>query len=148
MKVYFSYAILIIVIICSHADCKSQALPTRDSIEITDILFSQQEAWNNGNLKLYMNAYWKSDSLRFITKKGVTYGWYSTMDKYKNAYPDKASMGILKFGVLSLEYLSETKVLLTGTWELEAKGTVIKGIFTLIWKRMNGKWVIILDHTS
>jgi hypothetical protein len=36
-------------------------------------------AWNRGDLsKRFMDTYWKSDSLMFIGKSGVTYGWQNT----------------------------------------------------------------------
>ena len=33
----------------------------------------------------------------FIGSKGITYGWDSTLARYKRNYPDKATMGKLTF---------------------------------------------------
>ena len=37
----------------------------------------------NGNLEEFMSFYWKSDSLMFIGKNGIQYGWQKTLDNYK-----------------------------------------------------------------
>jgi hypothetical protein len=49
------------------------------------ILFSmseQEKAWNKGDIEGYMAYYWKSDSLKFIGKSGITYGWNTTLLHY------------------------------------------------------------------
>ena len=38
----------------------------------------QEDAWNNGNIENFMNVYWKNDSLVFIGKSGINYGWDKT----------------------------------------------------------------------
>jgi hypothetical protein len=57
----------------------------------------QQTAWNNANIDEYMSYYGHNDSLQFIGKKGITYGYQNTLDNYKKSYPDAASMGKLFF---------------------------------------------------
>jgi hypothetical protein len=70
-------------------------------------LAQQTSAWNNGKLDDFMNGYWQSDSLMFIGKSGITYGWQKTLDNYKKVYPDTASMGKLNFDLLSVKRLSD-----------------------------------------
>jgi hypothetical protein len=70
-------------------------------------LAQQTSAWNNGKLDDFMNGYWQSDSLMFIGKSGITYGWQKTLDNYKKGYPDTASMGKLNFDLLSVKRLSD-----------------------------------------
>ena len=57
-------------------------------------------------------------------------------------------MGQLTFGVKSIEKLSRKVIMLVGTWDLDRKSGPIGGYFTLMFKKIKGKWVIIADHTS
>ena len=95
-----------------------------------------------------MEGYWKSDSLRFIGKSGINYGWQATLDNYKKSYPDKAAMGQLEFDILSVEPLGSENYLVTGKWKLTRESDNPNGLFTLVWKRFGDDCKIIYDHSS
>jgi len=107
----------------------------------------QEASWNNGDIKGFMEHYWKDDSLKFIGGKRITYGWQKTLDNYIKGYPDKQAMGILKFTIVEATQLSKNSIYVIGKWELE-KEKPAGGHFTLLWKKIDGKWVIVADHTS
>lgn len=115
---------------------------------IEKIMHEQEFAWNNGDIDRFMASYWQDDSLEFIGKSGITYGWKNTLDNYKKNYPDKATMGKLSFSIISVEQLSETACFVIGKWSLEREKGNIGGHFTLLWKKIDEKWVIVTDHTS
>jgi ketosteroid isomerase-like protein len=114
---------------------------------VSNIMAAQVLAWNNADIKGFMDHYWNSDSLMFIGSKGVTYGWQKTFDNYVKNYPNKEAMGVLKFTIIKTEQLSKTSIYVIGKWELE-KEKPAGGHFTLLWKKINNKWVIVSDHTS
>lgn len=120
-----------------------------DKTLILQLLINQKNAWNDGNLEQYMMGYWKSDSLSFIGKKGITKGWQATFDNYKKSYPDKESMGQLEFDILKVEILSPTHAYVVGKWDLtrNEKGN-IGGYFSLLLKKLGKRWVIVSDHSS
>ena len=68
---------------------------TKPEQAIRNILAQQTIAWNQGNLDAFMKGYWKSDSLVFVGKSGLTYGYRQTLNNYKKNYPDTAHMGKL-----------------------------------------------------
>lgn len=105
-------------------------------------------AWNSGNLDHFMDTYWKNDSLMFIGKSGVTYGWQNTLDNYKKSYPDTAAMGKLSFDILHVKRLSVLYYSVVGKWHLNRSIGNIGGHFTLIFKKIKNKWLIISDHSS
>src|SRR6478672_8201981 len=74
------------------------------------LMTAQESSWNNGDLDAFMNSYWKSDSLKFIGSKGITYGWQHTLDNYKRSYPSKKEMGVLKFTIIEATELSKEAV--------------------------------------
>lgn len=114
---------------------------------VINAMQKQQEAWNSGNIEAFMAYYWKSDSLKFIGSKGITYGWQKTLDNYKKAYPNKTAMGQLTFTLIEVKQLSKQYVHVIGKWALE-KEKPAGGFFTLLWKKVEGRWVILSDHTS
>lgn len=115
---------------------------------IRKVMLEQQEAWNRADIESFMEGYWKSDSLKFIGRNGITYGWKTTLENYKKGYPTAEAMGKLTFTILSLEVLSETSAYMIGRWQLKRQTDEPGGHFTLLWRKINGKWVIVADHTS
>ena len=115
---------------------------------IEAVLNQQAIDWNHGDIEGFMNGYWKNDSLRFIGKKGISYGWNKVLENYKKSYPDKVAMGILTFGALKIELLGEAHALVTGSWRVATKTTESGGWFSLIFQYIDERWVIVLDHTS
>lgn len=118
-----------------------------DRLMVMAEMAAQESSWNNGDIAGFMEYYWKSDSLKFIGSKGITYGWQKTLENYSKSYPDKAAMGTLKFNIKECTQLSATSMYVIGSWQLE-KEKPSGGYFTLLWRNIAGKWVIVADHTS
>jgi ketosteroid isomerase-like protein len=114
---------------------------------IRTVMADQQEAWNRADLQAFMEGYWKSDSLKFITQNGITYGWQTTLENYRKGYPSPEAMGKLTFTVISLELLSKDAAYMIGRYHLKRVTDEPHGIFTLLWRKIDGKWVIVADHT-
>ncbi len=124
------------------------AQESKDFATVKAILFRQQTDWNKGDIVAFMNGYWESDQLKFVGATGITYGYEATLKNYHKRYPDRAAMGQLTFGVKSMEKLSRKVIMLVGTWDLDRASGPIGGYFTLMWKKIKGKWVVVSDHTS
>lgn len=120
----------------------------QDVLEIRTVMESQVEAWNNGNAEAFMEGYWKNDDLAFTGGKGITYGWQAALDRYLTSYPDKEAMGELTFTDLQVRRTSASTAFTTGQWTLNRTADTLSGRFTLIWEKINGDWLIIVDHSS
>jgi len=127
--------------------CTNYLLAQNDSSAIRDVMNKQIEAWNNGDIDTFMQTYWKSDSLMFVSAP-PTYGWQTTLEHYKNHYPDTAAMGKLSFNLIKLNQLSPEYYFVIGEWHLKRSMGDVGGYFTLLFKKINGNWVIVVDHTS
>jgi ketosteroid isomerase-like protein len=121
---------------------------SKDELVIRGILSSQITAWNNADLQKFMQGYWQNDSLKFIGKSGITYGWKQTLENYKKNYPDTAAMGKLAFDLLEVKRLSALYFFVVGKWRLSRSIGDLNGHFTLLFKKINNKWVIVADHSS
>ena len=121
---------------------------SKDELMIRKKLSDQVIAWNNGKLEEFMKGYWQNDSLKFIGKSGLTYGWRQTLNNYKRNYPDTAAMGKLAFDLLEVKPLSTMYFFVIGKWQLTRSIGDLSGHFTLLFKKINDQWVIIADHSS
>ncbi len=123
-------------------------LYAQDKQAILKVMHDQQTAWNKGDIDAFMQGYWKSDSLVFVGKTAPLYGWQSTIDRYKKAYPGKDAMGQLTFGVIKLDVLDSKNAFMLGSWHLDRKAGPLGGYFTLWFRKIDGEWKIVCDHTS
>jgi uncharacterized protein (TIGR02246 family) len=120
----------------------------KDERAIRELLATQSAAWNRGDINAFMQGYWENDSLMFIGNSGVTYGWNNTLNNYKKGYPDAATMGQLTFTLLHVKKLSKEYYHVTGKWFLKRTVGDVGGHFTLVFRKIDGRWVIISDHSS
>ena len=137
--VLFSFLIFLV-------GCKS----TNHCNEIYNLMKQQEDAWNNGNIENFMNVYWKNDSLVFIGKYGINYGWDKTFSNYKNSYKTKEQMGTLEFKNLICNTINDSTHIVTGKWSLKRNDSIgnINGFYSLIWVKKQTGWKITYDHTS
>ena len=121
---------------------------TKDEIEVRNLLAKQSAAWNRGDIEAFMVGYWENDSLMFIGKSGITYGYKNTLANYKKNYPDTTVMGKLTFTLIQVKQLSPEYFHVTGKYYLTRTIGDASGHFTLMFRKINGKWLIISDHSS
>jgi hypothetical protein len=140
----------VVVFFCFAAKVFTQVKTggTPDETTIHNLLELQRLAWNAGDIAKFMDTYWKNDSLMFIGKSGVTYGWQNTLNNYKKGYPDTAAMGKLAFDIINVKRLSVLYFSVVGKWHLTRSIGDVGGHFTLLFKKIKNKWVIISDHSS
>lgn len=140
MKSYFLSVCLLLAV--------SVGAQSNDETAIRQLLDRQTTAWNRGDIDRFMDGYWENDSLMFIGKSGVTYGWTNTLNNYKRGYPDTAAMGKLRFELLTVKRLSDEYYFVVGKWFLQRSIGNIGGHYNLLFRKINGNWVIIADHSS
>lgn len=122
--------------------------PEDEKKAILKVLMQQQQHWNEGNIPAFMEGYWKSDSLIFTGRNGVTLGWEKVLLNYQRSYSSREAMGTLTFNILHLHVYKNHTALLVGEWKLKRQQDEPGGFFTLVWRKIRGKWVIVADHTS
>jgi hypothetical protein len=116
--------------------------------QITTMMLQQAKDWSEGNLEAFMEGYIKSDSLKFVGRNGITYGWKNTLENYKKGYPTKEHTGTLTFNLLEFDQLADTVFLVIGEYYLKRTVGDADGLFSIILKRIDGEWKIIADHSS
>ncbi len=138
LKILISVCLAVLTA-CSPAD-------KADDIDaIKTVLNDQQKAWNNYDLEEFMEGYWKSDSLKFYGKGGVTYGWENTLANYKLRYPTEAHTGRLEFILDEISEINNDSFYIMGQYYLKREIGDANGVFLIILRKINGEWKIIAD---
>ena len=119
-----------------------------DEIAIREILNQQTTAWNRGDITTFMQGYWQNDSLMFIGKSGISWGWEKTLEHYKKAYPDTTAMGKLSYEIILVKQLSSQYYYVVGKWMLTRRIGDLGGYYNLLFMKLNGRWFIVADHSS
>jgi ketosteroid isomerase-like protein len=122
--------------------------PNKNEQAIRNLLNRQTLAWNRGNVDAFMLDYWKSDSLMFIGKNGVVWGWQNTLNNYKKGYPDTEAMGKLAFDLIQIKKLTRKYYFVVGKWMLHRSGGNLSGHYNLLLRKIKGQWKIVADHSS
>jgi len=115
--------------------------------QLVQIVEMQSAAWNRGDLQEFMGPYWNDERLTFSSSGKTKRGWNATLENYRKNYPDPETMGKLTFSELETQELGPDSMLMLGNWKLDRKEPV-GGNFSLVWKRIDGKWLIVHDHSS
>jgi ketosteroid isomerase-like protein len=119
-----------------------------DVLAIEQILAKQEKAWNDGDIPTFMIGYWENDSLVFVGKSGLAYGYAKNLANYKKNYPDTTYMGKLHFDIINLKPLGKAHYFVIGKWHLKRTIGDVGGYFTLLFKKTKNGWKIIADHTD
>ena len=129
------------------------AIPTLGQTNTTEnairkVMDDQASAWNRGDIDAFMQGYWRSPELKFVSGDRITRGWQQTLDNYKRSYPDKAAMGTLTFSDLEITVLSKDAGFVIGSWSLAREKDRPHGKFTLLFRKFKDGWRITADHSS
>jgi ketosteroid isomerase-like protein len=137
----------ILLLACILISLTSKAQKNDEKI-IRNMLADQISFWNKGDIPSFMKGYWENDSLVFIGSNGPTYGYNNTLRNYQKNYPNKDYMGVLNFDIISVQPIEKDHYIVIGKFMLQRKVGDASGHFTLIFKRINGVWKIVSDHSS
>ncbi len=125
------------------------AQTNKDISDIKAVLHTQEDLWNQGNIEGFMEYYAKGEDLKFIGKTGVTKGWEATLKRYQASYPNRETMGTLVFDIQEVDVTASQSAWVLGRWNLTRPSLGdIGGYFTLLLKKIDGRWLVVRDHTS
>ena len=139
---------IILIVLFAGNLSSGNAQNTKAENDVRALLAEQAVDWNNGDIKTFMDGYWRSVDLTFIGSSGVTRGWEQTLANYQKGYPDKAAMGHLRFELKDVRQQSKKVVSVVGKYILDRKNETLDGFFLIVVKKMKGKWYIVADHSS
>ena len=111
------------------------------------VMMDQQSRWNAGDIPGFMEGYWRSEDLVFTSGGKVRRGFDAALAGYEKNYT-RETMGRLEFSDLEFTHISYDAMLVLGRWALHDVPDPSDGVFTLLFRRINGAWRVVHDHTS
>jgi uncharacterized protein (TIGR02246 family) len=117
---------------------------------IRKVLSDQVAAWNQGDVKTFMDGYENSPNTTFVGAT-ITKGHAAVLERYISKYPSKEKMGTLTFSDLEIRMLGTDYASVIGHFHLDRTkdaGGDASGVFTLLFQKTTDGWKIIQDHTS
>jgi uncharacterized protein (TIGR02246 family) len=116
---------------------------------IEELLETQRQAWNRGDLDGFLAAYEASDALLFTSGAKIRRGYDETRSKYRERYGSASdTMGQLAFELLDVRGLGPDAAIVLGRYRLTDTPEASEGVFTIVLERQDGTWRIVHDHTS
>jgi ketosteroid isomerase-like protein len=119
-----------------------------DEAEIHAVLTRQKEAWNRGDIQVFMEGYHRGPGTVFTSAGKVRRGWDETLAAYEHKYVAGDAMGHLEFTEVELQPVGADGAVALGHWALTDTAKAGEGVFSLVFARVDGRWGIVHDHTS
>lgn len=115
---------------------------------IRHVVADMEAAWNRGDFAGYMAAFKKPDVI-FVSRGEIQKDWQGTLDHYVRDYGgNPARRGRVHFWDLRIHILSPEYAQLVGRYRLEGGERPQEGINTRLFRKVDGRWVIALNHVS
>ena len=148
VRSFLAGAVMVFMAAC--ATTPTSLTPERQAAEaaITALLDAQDVAWNAGDIDGFMKGYWPSPDLRFGSGVNITRGFDQTVARYKTTYASRDLMGTLHTTDNEVVILSPDAAVVHGRWRLERGGDAPSGLYTLIFRKIDGQWLIVSDTTT
>jgi len=132
--------------LCEHSaphDHERDLVQAHDQIEA--MLLATATAWTDNDIDAFMAGYHNSPDLRFAIPSGVLLGWQPLYDRYST----RIANSDLRFSDLDIQVLSPDAAFVFGRFHNTMRdGSYATGLYTLLVRKIDGRWVIVHDHSS
>ena len=122
--------------------------PKAEEAAIRAVIAKMEAAWNRGDFRGYMEGFKKPDVV-FVSRGEFQKDWQGTLDHYVRDYGGRPERrGTLRFSDIRVELLAPDAAQLIGRYRLEGGERPQDGINTRLMRKVDGRWVIALNHVS
>jgi uncharacterized protein (TIGR02246 family) len=145
MRVFYLLALLLATAACNRSPAFDRAAEDR---AIRQVIADMETAWNRGDFRGYMQGF-KNPDVIFVSRGQFKGDWQHTLDDYVRNYggsPERR--GRLHFWDIRIEFLAPDAAQLISRYRLEGGGRPQDGINTRLMRKVDGRWVIALNHVS
>ncbi|MGZ8284408.1 MAG: YybH family protein [Allosphingosinicella sp.] len=140
--------LFLLLVACSKAPAADPE-PESEKEAIREVVARMESAWNRGDFAGYMEGFKKPDVI-FVSRGEFQKDWQDTLDHYVRDYGGGGAgrRGKLRFFDLGIELLNADAAMLIGRYRLEGGARPQDGINTRLFRKVEGKWVIAMNHVS
>lgn len=141
-------ALALCALLACPASARAQTDEAGERAAILTVVATMQDAWNRGDYRGYMQGFRNPDVV-FVSGGRIKDGWQGALDDYiRNYGPTPESRGVLTFYDMTVEVLAPDAAQLIGHYRLERPERPMEGINTRLFRKVDGRWVIALNHVS
>ena len=124
------------------------ANPDSAKAAILSTVQHMEDAWNRGDFRGYMAGFKKPDVV-FVSGGKFQGGWQGTLDHYVRDYGGSAERrGHLHFYNMKVDLLAPNAAMLIGQYRLVRGPRVTEGVNTRLFKKIDRRWLITMNHVS
>jgi uncharacterized protein (TIGR02246 family) len=130
------------------AACVTPTETQNADAEIRAVIARMEAAWNRGDFHGYMEGFW-NPGVVFVSGGRFQDGWQGTLDHYIRDYggaPERR--GNIHFDNVSIELYAPDAALLISNYQLQRPERPQTGINTRLMRKIDGRWVIAMNHVS
>src|SRR5688500_5768863 len=139
---------LFVIILLSVSWTPAQKKPDVLS-EVKAALDEQVAAWNEGTSEKPTSVYHDSPEMLWVNRTGIRKGFEPVRAAYRRDSNSRPSIGTYSYEPLHIERLSPSCVYFVIQWKIDRNGrSAMNGVTSMVWKRVNKKWVIAAEHAS
>jgi uncharacterized protein (TIGR02246 family) len=140
------------LLLAAAACCPAPPAPADAEAEkaaIREVVATMEAAWNRGDFRGYMAGFKRPDVV-FVSRGEFQKDWQGTLDHYVRDYGGggESRRGRLHFWDLRIDLLAPDAAMLVGRYRLEGGGRPQLGINTRLFRKVDGRWVIAMNHVS
>jgi uncharacterized protein (TIGR02246 family) len=130
------------------AACSAPSGPDADERAIRQVIANMEAAWNRGDFRAYMEGF-ENPGVVFVSRGEFQRDWQGTLNHYVRDYGGAMGRrGRLHFWDIRVEMLSPDAAQLISRYRLEGGARPQDGINTRLMRKIDGRWVIALNHVS
>ena len=145
MRTFYLLVLLLATAGCARCPTVDAPAETR---AIRQVIADMEVAWNRGDFRGYMQGF-KNPDVVFVSRGQFQRDWQGTLDHYVRDYggaPERR--GRLHFWDIRIEMLAPDAAQLISRYRLDRPQDPQDGINTRLMRKVNGRWVIALNHVS
>ena len=139
----------ILLALAAGACCRAPAIDAAaEEATIRQVIADMERAWNRGDFRGYMAGF-KNPDVIFVSRGRFQRDWQGTLDHYIRDYggsPERR--GRLRFWDVRVQMLAPDAAQLVSRYRLERAQSPQDGINTRLMRKVDGRWVIALNHVS
>ena len=160
MRIFWLFALLLAITACGRSSSFDAAA---EEAQIRRVIADMEASWNRGDFRGYMAGF-KNPDVVFVSRGEFQRDWQGTLDHYVRDYGGIADQpsapfrervltvaerrGQLHFSDIQIETLSPDAAQLISRYRLERPLDPQDGINTRLMRKVDGQWVIALNHVS
>lgn len=140
----------VVVLAMSAALAFAGAVQAGPTDEARAALRGQMDAWNAGDLESALGSYRPGPEMIWVSQTGMDLGLDAFAEDLRRRFgSDPSGMGVYSGEVLHAEALGPDAVILIVRWRIENDGRrLFGGVSTQIWRPIDGRWRIVVEHAS